>query len=188
MRRFIAPIIAAAVLVLALAPSALAQGDAEPPEGCPGTIFTTDASGDQSVNEFGVGETVYVRGENFPPNQQLRYTVTHIQSGVVVGSGSFRAEPDGSFLEPLRENRFRGRHEYKVEVTYGPTDEQPEECAKSANFFAVGGPAAPVAPSGEAGGEIAETGFSAAPIFLAGVGLISIFLVMWLTRIRSAKA
>lgn len=186
MRRLVAPLISAVVLVLALAPSALAQGEAEPPEGCPGTIFTSDASGNQA-NEFQSGETVYVRGEEFPPNEQLDYTVTHIQSGVVVGSGSFSSSADGSFLEPLQENRFRGRHQYKVEVTYVPDDEQPEECTKSSNFFAVGGAGSPEAPPGEGGREIAETGFPAAPVFLIGVGLISAFLLLRLGRTRSPR-
>ena len=169
-----------AVIALALALPGVAYAQ----EGCSGSFITTDAAGN-AENEYQVGETVYISGQQFLPNEEITYTVTHIQSGVVVGSGTFTAEADGTFLVALEENRFRGRHEYKVELEYVLPDRQPDICEKSDNFFATGGEGAGLAPGGAG---LAETGLPALPLFLLGLGLVGVFFALWLPGRRSRRA
>ena len=170
MRRIAALFVVGLAFAVVLPATGLAQA-----EGCPGSIITTDAAGDQNVNRYQVGETIYIRGRGFPAEPvAYRYRVVHIQSDTVVGSGAF-TDSDGDFHVALEEARYRAQHEYQVIVSYTPADGQPTECRhKSDNFFATGGAEGGAAPAGAG----AATGFPALWSGLAGVVLIGLFFAL----------
>ena len=150
-----------AIVTLALAPPALAQEAT--PEGCPGSVKTTNAAGGEAgmtnQNPYATTADVYVHGENFPSTlTAATYVIEDVNDNVVVKG------PVTNGISPISAGAFHQAiwtageragitgHEFKVTVTYLGANGQ--ECRKSDNFFIVPSPfaaavaAAPVATGG----------------------------------------
>ena len=167
----------AIVVGLAFAPAGLAQTPT--PEGCPGSVKTTNVGGEEAgttnENRYTPTEDVFLQGSGFPNNlTQLTFTIEDVSGGAVIFTGripggaavpseSFMSPP-GQFLEAVWTAAQRvgvQGHEFKVTVTYIGGNGQ--TCQKSDNFFII---SAPVPP--RFAGQVAAAGAAQ----VAGVAII----------------
>ncbi|TAK02021.1 MAG: hypothetical protein EPO36_03535 [Chloroflexota bacterium] len=133
--------------------SALAAGGS-------GSIWTTDepctAPAAQNQNLYAVGDTVYVRGENFDASSALDWAITGQPGGAsgdpgdVVAAGSSSTDVDGEFCLGLYAIAADDWGVYTVDVNQGRT-------SKNDNYR-VDGPGAPEGGSEDPGNEITDPG------------------------------
>ncbi len=99
---------------------------------CRGNIHLVD-SGNKNPNNFSLGESIYINGDNFPENFQLDYSVVSLKNDYVFSS-VVSTDNDGKINNfkvydvPL-DSKFLG--EYKIELIY-------DNCKKSKNFKVSG--------------------------------------------------
>jgi hypothetical protein len=123
-----------------------------------GSIWTTDepctAPAAQNQNLYAVGDTVYVRGENFDASSALDWAITGQPGGAsgdpgdVVTSGSSSTDGDGAFCLGLYVIEADDWGVYTVDVSQDGT-------SKNDNYR-VAGPGAPGAGSEDPGDEITD--------------------------------
>jgi hypothetical protein len=99
--------------------------------GSSGAIWTTSADCDapaaQNENHYAVGETIYVRGENFEASAPFSWSIegkrggASADPGLVVASGSATTDANGAFCLDAYEVASDDRGEYSVDVTQGRT-------------------------------------------------------------------
>ena len=138
---------------------AAAQAPSEP-AGCSGSIKTVGLAGDEAgqtnANPYEATDDVWLRGDNFPLHltpATVSYQIEDVNDKLVVkarttfaANGTVTPEmfSGGSFVEKIWAAVERiglvPNHEYKVTVFF--LNASGQECQKSDNFFALGGPVA----------------------------------------------
>ena len=155
-------VLVCALAALAFTAPALAQQE---PEGCPGSVKTTDAGGKEggttNQNPYSAASDVYLQGSGFPAYvTSLTYTILDVNSkdpatggpqvkktGTIPDNVQQQNESfgNGAFLQVIWTATERiginPEHEYKVVVSY--SNQRGMACEKSDNFFAKGAPVAP---------------------------------------------